>query len=474
MCEVVYSCSKCNKVCKDKKGLTNHENKCNPQERFICKYCENEFATKQNLQRHAGKCDQKEKYELYQAQLKYMKELEEKLLLEEKRYKKLEEDSKHKSKLDNRTNDKLLKEIDTLHAANETYKKEMEQELKKIKEKEEAIQKEYIKLTNKYSVLVDSHNQERISIRNTPAMVINNNSNVHQNSNLFYLKQFDPSILEGFISPPNNLVRNPAQLVDQLVNRGFNNHLRISDRSRKNLVWLDEEGKTVKDSNGVQIVSKVIQTISSEVRSQLIFFEEELRRLQSFPEPDQYRIQEVYSCINFCNGLLNNSQPLIKEVCDLIVKRAKDKSDTSIDVFNPSQLVTFSNHLETILFPEVPKWIYLSFYDIGRYIGQTLKDYIRVEPACLSAEEKYFFVVNDKSYTKRVDVADLDEIVKEVLLKVFVSPQTIASFMTCLRIDPRFNETHLNTLFEWMNDENVSESTKTLMQGIVERDKVRS
>jgi hypothetical protein len=48
------SCSKCNKICKNKGGLTKHENVCQEENknRRICPYCKREFNTVQNCKRH--------------------------------------------------------------------------------------------------------------------------------------------------------------------------------------------------------------------------------------------------------------------------------------------------------------------------------------------------------------------------------------------------------------------------------------
>lgn len=46
------SCSKCNKICKNKGGLTKHENVCQEENRKICPYCKYEFNTVQNCKRH--------------------------------------------------------------------------------------------------------------------------------------------------------------------------------------------------------------------------------------------------------------------------------------------------------------------------------------------------------------------------------------------------------------------------------------
>ena len=55
-------CSKCERPCKDKKGLTLHENKCNPEKEpilHICSYCSKELCSKHVLEKHLTTCKER-------------------------------------------------------------------------------------------------------------------------------------------------------------------------------------------------------------------------------------------------------------------------------------------------------------------------------------------------------------------------------------------------------------------------------
>jgi hypothetical protein len=51
-----YSCTKCGRQCKDKKGQSLHENKCGVERSRICTYCNSTFASVDNLNRHYLSC----------------------------------------------------------------------------------------------------------------------------------------------------------------------------------------------------------------------------------------------------------------------------------------------------------------------------------------------------------------------------------------------------------------------------------
>jgi hypothetical protein len=55
----LYNCSKCSKVCKDKRGLSIHEHKCGislTDQTFSCEHCLFVFSTHDNLKKHMSRC----------------------------------------------------------------------------------------------------------------------------------------------------------------------------------------------------------------------------------------------------------------------------------------------------------------------------------------------------------------------------------------------------------------------------------
>ena len=131
-----FICSKCNRQCKDKKGLAIHMARCKDPEVFSCQYCQIVLSTKKCLQNHYDVC------------------VERKINDIKKEYK-----------------DKLHKELEILQNENIEYKR-------KNQELEKEIQTVKIELSNtikqkdkRYSDLLDLQTKEREEFEKTRRML---------------------------------------------------------------------------------------------------------------------------------------------------------------------------------------------------------------------------------------------------------------------------------------------------------------
>ena len=453
----IFVCSTCSKICKDRKGLTLHESKCEKVNTLICGPCGAEFKTNSSLVRHEKTCktikeeierkQKQEQEELLRRHIEQQKsELQKKIdslndmirINQEANIKDIERREEERRSLETK-----LKE--TTHILSLTEKKK-----EQLEAKVDVLMKEVLFDKNRFASHMDK-----------PALVQQQNiQNIQHNH--FVPIPFDTSVIQGRINPPNRMVNNVDQLVDHLFKLGLSNYFRISDKSRKTAVWLKSDGRLVEvDSKCKELSNYIVESLQDEVQRQKIHWEEELRHYQSQEELDTVKIQELNENINFCNRLINRDEKLMKELGSCISKHGKDKEDTSVDRVRDMTFVRFISKLETCLLTDVSEWMTLSFYDIGKYIKSKMRDYFHTEGA--SREDMYIVAYRDDDVRIIVYSDKLQSFIKEAVSdKLFEN----SAHAVIRNVIESFGPESVKEKFNYLENPTLSD-TQEIMRGIV-------
>jgi hypothetical protein len=236
----MFTCSNCNKVCKNKGGLTKHKNVCKEENRKICPYCKYEFNTVQNCKRHLedNNC------------LEYKKILDEEKNSKIKEYeneiKKLEKQLSIKNNIINEL--EIKQEKDHVEFKNEKEKllikidlitEHKDELIKQIERIEPTIETNKIlagKVGNKY---INSNN--------------NNNSNNGTNNLFFDVQAIGQMIEKIELTNDTDLIKIGKLFADTVHNISG---AYISDQNRKTITYNDKNKNEVKDQQG-KLMSKV-------------------------------------------------------------------------------------------------------------------------------------------------------------------------------------------------------------------------
>jgi phage host-nuclease inhibitor protein Gam len=454
---IEFICSTCNKICKDRKGLTLHESKCDKVNTLICSPCKTEFKTHSSLVRHEKTC-KAIKEEIERKQKKEQDELI-RLSFENEKTELLKKnnDLEERIKMIQKNNDYTLQErLKEILCLQSDFKKtsslleECQQAKKELEKEVKILNREILFDKNRFAAHMDK-----------PALVHQQNiQNIQHNH--FVPLPFDTSVIQGRINPPNRMVNNVEQLVDHLFKLGLSNYFRISDKSRKTAVWAKSDGRLVEvDSKCKELSNYIVESLQDEVQRQKIHLEEELHHYQSRENLDTIKIQELNEHINFCNRLINREEKLMKELGSCISKHGKDKEDTSVDRVRDMTFIRFIAKLETCLLTDVSEWMTLSFYDIGKYIGFKMKDYFHTEGA--SKEDMYIVAYRDDDVRIMVYSDKLQSFIKEsVSEKLFDN----SAHVVIRNIIETFGPESVKEKFNYLENPTLPE-TQEIMKGIV-------
>jgi hypothetical protein len=481
-----FECSSCGKICKDKRGLTLHESKCDKVSKNTCIPCGGVFKNNSSLVRHEKTCkviketlerkENEEKEIQRERRLEELKQLYEQKLVEAnylkdkdmselssvyetkidlllKKIDSLIEESKDKTK----SNDLNIKNIMNDFHSLETKLKETTTKLSLTKKKKEELEKE-VKILNR-EILFDKN--RFAAHMDKPALVQQQNiQNIQHNH--FVPLPFDTSVIQGRINPPNRMVNNVEQLVDHLFKLGLSNYFRISDKSRKTAVWTKSDGRLVEvDSKCKELSNYIVESLQDELQKQKIHWEEELKQYQSREELDTVKIQELNDDISFCNRLINRDENLMQELGSCISKHGKNKGDTSVDRVRDMTFVRFISSLETCLLTDVSEWMTLSYYDIGKYISSNMRDCFHTEGA--SRENRYIVAYRDDDVRIMVHSDKLQTFIKEsVYEKLFDN----SAHSVIRNIVETFGPESVKEKFNYLENPTLPE-TQEIMRGIV-------
>jgi hypothetical protein len=320
--DTILSCTNCGKTCKDKKGLTKHQNRCIAASTILelqCIYCNHTYASRQVLERHILSC---ERYKESMIEQKYINLIEEQkkelefikqqvLILKDQEINSIKEKCNIDLKTIIQIKDQeinILKE--RLIREEESYKrqlkmeednikrtieknKELEEQVKSLQARELTLETKIKHMEKKTEYYIQAYIQTVQKEQAGKTVIHNHNHIQNQNNNNggLQLQHFDPSVLTGKLNPPSVMVLNHDQLVDHLKNNGVCNFFRTTDRSRKSLLWYDKDGKEVRDSNGSQMTTAILKALEPEIHSQIRHLQERLNDLSSRRNAHEYSEQ---------------------------------------------------------------------------------------------------------------------------------------------------------------------------------------
>jgi len=449
-------CSKCERPCKDKKGLSLHEKKCGVEKEpvsFICSFCTKELCTKHVLEKHMSIC------RAYTDKIKEDK-------LKDTISSKDREIEEYKSQKDNEIQQLKMSHQSMLNMACADRDKYY-QDFLSLKEAYKALESRNLQLEKK----IDNLELDRKEISNkmiffaeksaqqTSSTIIHNTNNLMQN-NLVQLQNFNPSMIVGHIRPPDVVIHNTSQLVDHLLRLGFSNFYRISDRSRKSIVWHDEKGNAIKDSNCSLISKQLISTLRPDLDRQMAYLQHELERMNSIPEHqrDEDARISILQDISFTSGLLQQNKHTMKALQTEIGSRAKNKNDTSIDVPKVRTYLNFISQLQLALSPAYKEWIGLSTKDLSRYLSKQIRSYYDVEAGSKHSDKPYILVKDDNGYTRMIYEKEFQDLWKKAI-EPLVKNEVYGILKHSVQDDVHYNKKIAGQTISWLKKLSTNEDT---------------
>jgi hypothetical protein len=470
-----FVCEQCNKVCKHKRGLAIHQSKCreiSPDTIHICKYCtlqvksiynlNNHYMICQELKIHNAKEELKLQYEkdIYDLKNHYEKEIYDLKNHYETSIKDIRRScesqcSQYEDKI-RALNQQHNISIKSLSDEHKRYVKDietLEATIKTITSQKATLETKISDLESKNYYFMNAYIQKDQREKNTPSVV---NYNTNHTGNNIQLLQFDMSAFVGKIQPPNVMVRNVDQLIGHFQKNGLSKYYTVTDRSRKSLLWIDESGQEVKDTNGTRITSTLLKGLEPDLKRQIQYLQEDLNRLQSLPDRHHYteEIQERIDAITFCQTLFSPVNiKLMNKITKGIASIAKNPTDKSVDT--PPQAPGFKNlvaSLVTALFPEVNEWFTLSPSTFGAYLYKHLRERIHVEQPCLV--NKTLYILNDQNAREKLSSRQFAKIIQDAIEEVFTPMvRNIVLHLYSVRLNSTTEqEERQNQMMDWIDN----------------------
>jgi hypothetical protein len=467
---MTHLCSKCGRECKDKRGLAIHENKCTVDQSLECEHCHQTFSCHRSLVRHYTTCrslkdlqdqDRDKKIAVLEQQLDSLQQQNQLLVQKEQDYKAQLAFERHSNetfanmcKEDQRIlsqeKDALCSKIVELEHLN----KEQKERLYHLEKKNDMLNVSMIEFAKKAA------DKSGTTIYQT-----NTNSSV-QNGTL-NLQHFDASLFRDKINPPNRMIYSILNLVEHSHRFGLGNCYRSLDRSRNVVVWIDQDGTEIRDSNCSQLCERLLLSMDDDIKRQLEYQQQRASYLEGLEGNDHLdELNHVNSNIIFCRQLLDRNIKLMKSLQKELSKKAKNKTDTSVDVPRIVGHTKFLLKLEEVLLPDVYKWIGLSFEDFGKWLATTLSDHIDYEGAALYKEKKFIKLQNDEGQSQVVYAPEFGNMIRTLYNEV-IPLKAKRAYHPFVSYHPQVAK-HYEKMMNWIEegDDTYSES---IITGIILR-----
>ena len=272
-------CTKCGKLCKDKRGLTLHLKSCDGLLVFNCQFCHKTFSNSYNLNTHLSRCDEHKKANKDKEQLLYdeneslKNQLKE---IQEKHQKTLQEnESRHQTELSDLKKalridlERQLKIRDNDVSSLINDHKEVEKNFEVLKGKYEMLEEEKKSLIVEKQTLTELN--ARLSLKDTTTII-------NQNDNRIQMNCLEPSMIQGRIHPPDYVIGSVNDLMNMLRSLGVRNSYRVNDRARGTLSWNKPGEGEVRDPKGDQMLTHIIDVLTPDITLEKCYYEEELKK----------------------------------------------------------------------------------------------------------------------------------------------------------------------------------------------------
>jgi hypothetical protein len=449
-----HSCSRCGKICKDKRGLTLHLKSCEGIKVLTCSYCNCTFVNQYTLSVHLFRCNQSKKHIKDQEQLLHEENhsLKERLSQIESRHQTELSDLKNALRIDLERQLKI-RDNDVSSLINEY--KDLEKNFEVLKGKYEMLEEEKKSLIVEKQTLTELN--ARLSLKDTTTII-------NQNDNRIQMNCLEPSMIQGRIHPPDYVIGSVNDLMNMLRSLGVRNSYRVNDRARGTLSWNKPGEGEVRDPKGDQMLTHIIDVLTPDITLEKCYYEEELKKQYQLDDPDVYLMNTYKTFVDFCSGLLKRDSGLLQDIRRELVKQGKAKNDTEVD---PIREVTYNKFITSIavsLFPVMNVWVDKTFYELGRFLATKINNYYHIEGA--SRQMHYIIVHSDSNHNHYVNAEKLTSLMTEAFETIILTDvieQTIENLLTTYkgvysdRVVKMINYLKTPTL----------DDTKEIMRGIV-------
>ena len=208
----------------------------------------------------------------------------------------------------------------------------------------------------------------------------------------------------------------------------------------------------------------IIDALEKDIIKEKTYFEQELQYIYEAEHYDQYRATEVNDIIQFCTKLINKDPESIKQLKKSLVKNGKKKGDQNVDNIYS---ITFHKYIDSItvaLFPSVYEWIEMSFYDLGRYIGNKTRQHYHTEGAC--REYLYIVVHDDSNYNDKTDAKKLMSFLVQAF-QLYIDDEVIKTLLFELLTKHKYlSQDRVLAMIKYLETPTL-DGTKEIMRGIV-------
>ena len=461
-------CPRCDKECKDKRGLSVHLKKCENSKPLICEHCNQEFSRTYGLSLHLTRC-------------KAIKQqnIEKELAQKEDLNKVLYETEVHNKHLQDKLNEKediIKTQAKQLEDLKLLFRKDYEQQLKMrdddinkyhsdlntatrdLKEQQKEVEhlKQQLNQRNiEFQTILDLYS--KLSLKDTTT------TNIINNDNRVQLQSLDPSMIQGRINPPDYVVGTVNDLIRMLRFLGVRNCFRVNDKSRGTLSWNKPGEGEIRDPNGDQLLCHIIDSLDTDLTKEKCYYEEELKKLYKADERDQYLINEAHDFVSFCTSLLRKDPNILKEIKKELVKQGRSKNDPQVDEIREVSYNKFVNSIGVALFPKIYEWNEMTFFELGRFIGKKAKGYYHIEGA--SREDLYIVVHTDNNNNKQIFSDKLMEYITEAI-KRFIDSQTFQQILSEALLHSPKQKERVEAMVKYILEPTLKE-TEEVMRGMV-------
>jgi hypothetical protein len=469
-------CPKCKKACKDKRGLTLHMKSCQGVIDLTCSFCNNTFANSYTLAVHVSRCNKSKQYQEEQDQIlkNEIAQLQDKLKEQEQKHILVTKEQEQKHMLETKElkfkHNQEVKDIKKYMRTDfDSQLKLRDDDLASFHKQLESLKKEIQDKDQKNTQLTQSLNDRDVSNRVLIDLVSkislkeSNHTTTIINDNRIQLQCLDPSMIQGRINPPEYAIGNVNDFVGMLRSLGVRNCFRINDKARGTLRWNKPGEGEIRDPNGDQLLTHIIDTLEDDITHEKCYYEAELKKLSEKEDPNLYQINESHIFINFCTQLLRKDPEILKKIKRELIRQGKSKDDHEVDRVYEISFNKLVTSILTALFPNILVWIEKSFYELGQFLAPRIRNHFHLEGASLHS--LYIVVHTDNNTYKQVNAEKLMSYISEAI-DIAIDSDLTEKILHELLLYKADNIEKVKFMLDYLHSPTL-EQTQDIMRGII-------